>query len=913
MNKLIHFFTLLVFNITFISFEMMAQSDVPNNKQNKKELDSLWLVYNSAEKLELEDTTKINTLLTISEVYIKNKNDSSKNLAELAIQKSKENLYFKGRAKALRLVGFYHQYKNNYDSAIHFFKISADVYQEIGDSVEYSFVLNNLAGIYYVQGNYQRALENLLTVIGIQQRYDKKLQVARALNNMALIYKKNNKYEKAIQMHKQAITMKQKLNDSTGIATGYLNIGSVYLELKDYNEASVYFKKGLPIAIQLKDNMLLCQYYINLGMSLVKTDSIKTNQTKEKILFYFDKAEQIAHKLQDRHLWFYINFGKAEYYYDNKNYKRSEFFAKNALDLARQIGLRHNLGNVYRLLANIYQQKSEFELAASYFEKYVILDDSLKNDQNVNETKRLQAIFESERQEQIISVLREQKKLHESEIERKENWNYSLATVVILLLVIAILVFIQKRDRDNQNKEILEKSTEISQQKEEITQQNTQLKETFSRLSILSEIGRKITATMDENALISIIKESIEHIMPVDGFGIGIYNPRSQAIEYNNFIEKNEILPFHIESATEDTKSISVQSFLEDKEYFIIDVKKEYFQKNKKYISPLIGEIPQTAFFIPLRIRERPIGVMTIQSFDKNPYTEDNLALLRNLATYVSIAVANANAYKLIRDKNQNILDSMRYAKTIQGVLTPTEKAILNQFSDYCLIYSPKDIVSGDFYWLTKVNGYTFIAVVDCTGHGIPGAFMSMIGNMLLDELINQEKHMQPSKILKLMHERIRKLLKQDAKSKNSSKINKDGMDMILCRIERRTSALYEVAYAGAKRPLWYSEPSHTKIQEIGATRSSIGGKQREEKRLFEENIIQLPIGSSLYLTTDGFADQNSPQAERIGSYNLKLFLNTILDKNMATQQDLLIDFLEAHKKDADQRDDITFWGVKLD
>ncbi|WP_338815404.1 tetratricopeptide repeat protein [Bernardetia sp. Wsw4-3y2] len=911
MYRLTHFSILLVISISIISFEIMAQSDVSKIIKQKHVSDSLWKIYINSEKAE--DTTQINALLEIASHYSNIKNDSILVLTESAIQQSKEILYFKGTAKALRIIGFYHQGKNNYDSAVHYFKTSADIYQDIGDSVAYSLVLNNLAGIYYIQGNYSRALENLLISLRIQQCYEDKLQISRSLNNMALIYKKNNQYEKSIQMHKQAIIMKEKLNDSLGIATSYLNIGSVYLEQTDYQKANVYFEKGLPMALKTDNDILICQYYINLGMSLIKTDSLKNNTNKYKILLYFDKAEIIAQKIKDKHLLFYISFGRGQYFLYDKNYIKAVAFAENALQLAQETGLRKNIAEIYRLLATIYQLKNKFELSAHYLGKYINLDDSLKKEESLNETKRLQAVFESERQEQVISVLREQKKLQESEIERKEIWNYSLASGTVLLLVIAILVFIQKRDRDNQNKEILEKSTEISQQKEEITQQNNQLKETFSRLSILSEIGRKITATMDENALISIIKESIEHIMPVDGFGIGIYNSRSQAIEYNNFIEKDHILPFHIESATEGTKSLSVQSFLEDKEVFVVDVKKEYFQKNKTHISPLIGEVPQAAFFIPLRIRERPIGVMTIQSFEKNPYTEDNLALLRNLATYVSIAVANANAYKLIRDKNQNILDSMRYAKTIQGVLTPTEKAILNQFSDYCLIYSPKDIVSGDFYWLTKVNGYTFIAVVDCTGHGIPGAFMSMIGNMLLDELINQEKHMQPSKILKLMHERIRKLLKQDAKSKNSSKINKDGMDMILCRIERRTSALYEVAYAGAKRPLWYSEPSHTKIQEIGATRSSIGGKQREEKRLFEENIIQLPIGSSLYLTTDGFADQNSPQAERIGSYNLKLFLNTILDKNMATQQDLLIDFLEAHKKDADQRDDITFWGVKLD
>ncbi|WP_375558708.1 tetratricopeptide repeat protein [Bernardetia sp. OM2101] len=912
MFKLALFFISWFCLITFISFEVLAQSDI--SKDENKELDSLWRVYKSAKEMALEDTTQINRLLDISEYYSKRQHDSSKILAKIGIQKSEEQMYFKGKAKSFHIIGLYHRYQSNYDSAIHFFKASSNLYQEIGDSIEYSLVLNNLAGIYYVQGNYERALENLLIALNIQQRYGKKLQVSRALNNIALIYKRNNQYEKAVLMHKQAITMKEKLNDSLGIVIGYLNISSVYFEQEDYPSTITYLKKGLPLVIQLNDKMLLCQYYINLGRSISKFDSLKTIANKPIALEYFNKAEKITSSLQNKDILFYINLGKSEYYlFDNQN-KKAEFLAKNALSIAQTLGLRKQVGDVYRLLAEIHKKNNEFEKTTNYLTKYIVLEDSLKQEQNLNEIKRLQAVFESERQEQVISVLREQKKLHESEIERQEIWNYSLASGAILLLVIAILVFIQKRDRDNQNKEILEKSTEISQQKEEITQQNNQLKETFSRLSILSEIGRKITATMDENALISIIKESIEHIMPVDGFGIGIYNPRSQAIEYNNFIEKNEVLPFHLESATEGTKSLSVQSFLEDKEIFIIDVKKEYFQKNKQNLAPLLGEVPQTAFFVPLRIRERPIGVMTIQSFAKNPYTEDNLALLRNLSTYVSIAVANANAYKLIRDKNQNILDSMRYAKTIQGVLTPTEKSILNQFSEYCLIYSPKDIVSGDFYWLTKVNGYTFIAVVDCTGHGIPGAFMSMIGNMLLDELINQEKHMQPSKILKLMHERIRKLLKQDVKpnAKNRAKSNKDGMDMILCRIEKRTSAMYEVAYSGAKRPFWYAEPSHSEIQEIRATRSSIGGKQREQKRLFEEDIIQLPAGSSLYLTTDGFADQNSPQAERIGSHNLKLFLNTILDKNMATQQDLLIDFLKTHKQDAEQRDDITFWGVKL-
>ena len=294
MSKQILFFISWFCITTFISFEIMAQSSVSKNEQATKELDSLWNVYKEAKKSVLEDTAQINRLLDVSSCYIKLKNDSSRVLAETVIHKSEEQLYFSGMAKAVRIIGLYHQQKSNYDSAIHFFKASSDLYQEVGDSVEYSMVLNNLAGVYYVQGNYERALENLLVALGIQQRYDKKLQVSRALNNMALIYKRNNQYEKAIQMHKQAIVMKEKLNDNLGIVVGYLNIGSVYFEQEDYLSTIDYLKKGLALAIQLNDNMLLCQYYITLGRSTSKLDSLKNSAnssrgsvTKSEIVLLF--------------------------------------------------------------------------------------------------------------------------------------------------------------------------------------------------------------------------------------------------------------------------------------------------------------------------------------------------------------------------------------------------------------------------------------------------------------------------------------------------------------------------------------------------------------------------------------------------------------------------------------------------
>ena len=176
---------------------------------------------------------------------------------------------------------------------------------------------------------------------------------------------------------------------------------------------------------------------------------------------------------------------------------------------------------------------------------------------------------------------------------------------------------------------------------------------------------------------------------------------------------------------------------------------------------------------------------------------------MRSLASYTTIALDNTKAYELIEQKNNKITDSIRYAKTIQEAILPTQEHLSNLLGNFFLVFMPKDIVSGDFYWIDKKDEYIFLAVADCTGHGVPGAFMSLVGNNMLNEIVREEQEYEPERILKRLNERIRLALRQEEDA------NRDGMDIGICRFKQLPNGKTEMAFAGAKRPLYVVTPEN--------------------------------------------------------------------------------------------------------
>jgi serine phosphatase RsbU (regulator of sigma subunit)/ABC-type amino acid transport substrate-binding protein len=256
--------------------------------------------------------------------------------------------------------------------------------------------------------------------------------------------------------------------------------------------------------------------------------------------------------------------------------------------------------------------------------------------------------------------------------------------------------------------------------------------------------------------------------------------------------------------------------------------------------------------------------------------------------------------------RNQQISQSMNAARTIQRAMLPYTKRMQATLKDYFVVYRPKDVVSGDFYWLNKIDDKIIVAALDCTGHGIPGAFMSMIGNTLLDKIIILQNFLDPKEILNHLHDEVRYALKQEETG------NKDGMDLGLAIIEEWANDKLKITYCGAKRPLYCIDAHNlSQLIELKGNPKSIGGFQSEHKH-FENQEVIVAKDSLIYLSTDGYTDQNNVYRKKLGEERLKEALLKNCTLSLPEQQKILEDMLDEHQVGTQQRDDILVWGIRI-
>ncbi|WP_338814608.1 7TM diverse intracellular signaling domain-containing protein [Bernardetia sp. Wsw4-3y2] len=273
-----------------------------------------------------------------------------------------------------------------------------------------------------------------------------------------------------------------------------------------------------------------------------------------------------------------------------------------------------------------------------------------------------------------------------------------------------------------------------------------------------------------------------------------------------------------------------------------------------------------------------------------------------------------------LKSANTQFTDSVRYAKTIQKAILPMKQRVQTHFEESFVLFRPRDIVSGDFYWVYETNDpitkeeIILIAVLDCTGHGVPGAFISLIGFALLNEIVSKELITKPAQIIARLDERLQEALRQ----KQSN--NMDGMDVALCSIKKVDSIhhstgkkQFEITFSGAKRPLYYIKDDI--FEELKGNKMSVGGITKKKERVdveFQEEKFILTKGDKIYLTTDGFVDQNGRNQQKIGSLKLKSSLEEFHTLPLSEQKTKLEEILDLHQGKQKQRDDITIMGVKL-
>lgn len=256
----------------------------------------------------------------------------------------------------------------------------------------------------------------------------------------------------------------------------------------------------------------------------------------------------------------------------------------------------------------------------------------------------------------------------------------------------------------------------------------------------------------------------------------------------------------------------------------------------------------------------------------------------------------------LIEKSNVMITDSIEYAKRIQDAVLPDSEDISNLLSEnFFILYRPAQIVSGDFYWCSSQNNKTVFIVADCTGHGVPGAFMSMIGNTLLNEIVNELQITCPKKIAELLDSKIIQALHQHSNSKQY-----DGMDMSICSIDKTSK---EIHFTGARHHMYLYNGS---LQKIKGDPFSIGGAQHQGAKVYTSQKIDYKEHQTLYLLTDGFCDQSGgPDNKRFGSREFENLLANIQQLDMNDQLKKLEEVFDNWRGDTKQRDDVLVVGIQ--
>jgi serine phosphatase RsbU (regulator of sigma subunit) len=265
-----------------------------------------------------------------------------------------------------------------------------------------------------------------------------------------------------------------------------------------------------------------------------------------------------------------------------------------------------------------------------------------------------------------------------------------------------------------------------------------------------------------------------------------------------------------------------------------------------------------------------------------------------------------ASQKDLVDKKNKAITDSIVYAQRIQAAVCPPADFLKDLNLDYFLVYMPRDIVSGDFYWFYHEGDNVFAVAADCTGHGVPGAFLSMVGNTLLHEIVNIKHVFKPDVILTMLHTGIRLALNQSSEDSDSE----DGMDMSLCTVDAK---LHRFQFAGAKNNLYVVQGDKLKI--LKANYYSIGGRQLRPDMQIEFTCYDFMYddNTSIYMFSDGYLDQFG--GDNNEKFNTQRFREMILNNRnlpMEEQKDVLAKTMDKWKGNRQQIDDFLVLGVKL-
>lgn len=813
--------------------------------------------------------------------YYKRKHDSAIFFFKKVLQNPQKLENDTTEVKALNYIGLCYLNMGQYDKAIKYFQKSIEKSEQYNLNYRKAAALNNISLIYDELGLYDKSIYTLAKSLTIFYKQKDTLSIIKIYNNLGLLYQEMKEYNLAEEYFIKTLALSNKIQNIGTKSSAYINLGYLYSELNKNNKAIEYFKKALPLLKLTSDNEKIGENYIFLG------DVYLNIKEYDKALINYDKAYEIYKESGSVELKIKTVNNLAKIYIIKNNFKKAKIYIEEARELMNSNIDKSLYEDIYKTISFYYEKRNDYPKAFKYYKKYSILKDSLIQKKFSKEVAKQKVLFENNLQQKKIKSLNFENKTnkiiqeHQSERIRNITWIIIAAFIIILLIILlSIYIFRQLRIKNKlfdaikkNQKKLLEKNYEIIQQNEEIKSQTEQL------YQINDDLMQLKTAIDETDNAVVILDKYGNFEWGNKGFD-ELYD-----INFNEFIKKYpNILDASKKSSNYVEMARVIKNTIENKtsgnyEFSTLNKKgkKIWIKTNIKAITDIKGDIQN-------------IIVIDTDITDK-------------VETSRLLEIKNHELEK----KSEEINSSLRYAKTIQNAILPTP-GNMKLKNNLFLIYLPKDIVSGDFYWFSAKENprYNFYAVVDCTGHGVPGAFMSMIGVRLLSYLVNEKNINLPSEILEQMNISVKLALQQKLSG------NKDGMDISLIRLENTPDNKTKIIFSGAKQSLFIYSKKDNKINKIRGDIKTIGG-YFDDDIPFTNKKFTCEKGDIIYLLSDGIIDQNSVNGKKIGTSGFKNILSEIAELPLKEQKESIIEILNKHKKNTNQRDDITILGIKIE
>ncbi|MBI1287028.1 MAG: tetratricopeptide repeat protein [Flavobacteriales bacterium] len=702
--------------------------------------------------------------------------------------------------------------------------------------------------------------------------------VSTIYNNTGTANRIKGDYTKSLSFHNKALENDRKNGNRKDEALSLNNIGNVYLKEGHYKDAILNYERALAIRQDINDLEGVASSLNNLGLVY------KNQGDLDRALSYYQNSFKIFQQMGDRVGLANAlnNMGIVHRSHGNRERALDNFLT--ALHLFRELGNKVGEANTLNNIGNIYYQQKKYDQALGFYQNSLQISESL-GDQNSTAGK------------------------------------YSNIGGVYLMLG---------------DKEKALESTEkaLSLQKN--------IGDDQGQISTLNNLGAYFMETGDLNKSLTYFLEAEKvqkrigdhNYSTITLTSIGdIYKQKKQPKLGLNYLTRALREAKHYGS-TED--QINVYEKLSQTYADAGDFQRSYqFQQQAKAVSDSLDRVVSARELAEMQVKfESEQKQREIELLSKEKEVQD-LRLTKQITvrnTVIAIGILallmlgliysryrtkkKANEEldrknreielqkKTVEEKNWEITSSIEYAKRIQDAIMPSMNEIRKALPESFVFYRPKGIVSGDFYWFSKPNDISFIAAVDCTGHGVPGAFLSMIGNDHLNQIVNSEHRTKPDEILNRLHHEIQATLRQ----KHGVTENHDGMDIALCAIHHKENKL---AFASANRYLYLIR--NGELTETKGDHFNIGGIMHEDVRHYTLHEMELQQGDTFYVFSDGVSDQfGGEDSKKFGYKRLKELLLSIHKLPMDEQHKRFEKALAEWMGDSTQIDDFLLIGVRV-